>query len=82
MRGPLVVIGPRIGGAKGEGAAGDDNVAACRDVGRSPHERAGQARKRQCLRHRLGVLELVLDDHRHHETVLEQRIAVVERQLR
>ena len=42
----------------------------------------GQARERQRLRHRLGVLELVLDDHPHDEAPLEQRIAVVERQLR
>jgi hypothetical protein len=41
-----------------------------------------QARKRQCLRHRFGVLELVLGHHPDDETLLEQRIAIVERQFR
>jgi hypothetical protein len=42
--------------------------------------RARQAGKRQGLRHRLCVLELVLNDHSHDEPPLEQRIAVVEGQ--
>ena len=62
--------------------AGDSHLAARVDLGWPVWLRPGQARKRKRLRHRLGVLELVLDDHPHDESALEQRIAVVERQFR
>ena len=69
MRGPFVVVGPRIRGAERERAAGDDDVAARLDLRRAPRLRPRQARERQRLRHRLGVLELVLDDHADDEFV-------------
>jgi len=76
--GSLVVVHPRVGGAEGERAGRDGDLAARADLGRPVWRGTRQACERQCLRHRLGVLELVLDDHPHDEAALEQRIAIVD----
>jgi hypothetical protein len=81
VRGLFVVVRPGIHGPEREETAGNGYVAARPDLRRPLRRRARKTRKRECLRHRLGVLELVPDDHPHHEPRLEQRIAVVERQF-
>ena len=78
MRGPLVVVGPGLGGAERERAGGNGRFAARSDIWRPL---LGQARERQRLRHRLGVLELMLGDHPDDEAPFKQRIPTVERQL-
>jgi hypothetical protein len=78
---PLVVVRPGIVGAEGEWALGDEDVAACLDLGRSQWRRAGQRAELERLRHRLDVLELVLGDHPDDEAVSKQRVSVVDREL-
>ena len=70
-------------GAEGERACRNGDFAARADLGQLCRWRRGtrQARERQRLRNRLGVLELVLDDHPHDEATVEQWIAIVDRQF-
>ena len=67
--GLLVVVRPRIDCAERERTTGDSDLAARLDLGRPLSRRSRQTAKRQRLRHRLGVLQLMLNNHPYDETL-------------
>ena len=77
MPGQLVVVRPDgLVGTAPRAARLSTSTSPFACTGGGPNGWAGQAAELERLRHRLDVLQLVLDDQTEHEAVLEQAVAV------
>jgi len=81
MLGPLVVVGPTVGGAEDDRPVLHEDVTACSNLRRSLRRRTGNSGERQGLGHRLDVLKLVLGDHPDEEVVLSKLRKQLENRL-